>query len=209
MPSFGRVARVADVEAERTSLADLLETLDDVGWATPSLCEGWTVKDVVAHLALADHDFARTMWRVARARGDFDRVTAAMARELAARTSPADLVARIRRTAGSPRRFPFSGALDPLTDVLVHGQDIARPLGIVRPIRPDLAVVALDHVRSSRFYGAAPRLNGRRLVATDAEWTAGDGPGIVRGPAADLLLVLAGRSAGDAGDRDEPEQLRI
>ncbi|MFN8073913.1 MAG: maleylpyruvate isomerase family mycothiol-dependent enzyme [Kineosporiaceae bacterium] len=192
-PRPGAVARVADVEAERLSLALLLDGLDHDAWRTPSLCAGWTVKDVAAHLALADHEFVRTLLRVARARGDFDAVTADMARELAARSSPADLVARIRSTAGSPRRFPFSGALDPLTDVLVHGQDIARPLGLARPIAVDLAVAALENVRTSAFYGARRRLAGMRMLAVDADWSAGDGPDVVRRPAADLLLLLTGR----------------
>ena len=104
-----RVAMAPDVEAERRDLADLLDTLDDRDWRTQSLCAGWTVRDVVAHLTLADRDFAATALRMIRARGDFDQVTADMARERALRYSPTELVAQLRETAGQPRRFPLSG----------------------------------------------------------------------------------------------------
>ena len=36
--------------AERTDLADLLETLTPRQWEAPSLCQGWRVRDVVAHV---------------------------------------------------------------------------------------------------------------------------------------------------------------
>ncbi|MGW4467090.1 maleylpyruvate isomerase family mycothiol-dependent enzyme [Micromonospora sp. NPDC004704] len=194
-----RVAMVSDVEAERLDLADLLDTLDDHQWQARSLCAGWSVREVVAHLTLADREFTSTMLRLIPARGDFDRVTAEMARERALRYSPGDLVAQLRETAGRPRLFPMSSPLDPLTDILVHGQDIARPLGHERPIPVERARPVLQHVWRSFFYGARKRFTGLRFVATDADWSAGDGPGEVRGPAGDLLLVITGRRAGLTG----------
>ncbi|MEV4629481.1 maleylpyruvate isomerase family mycothiol-dependent enzyme [Micromonospora sp. NPDC049523] len=194
-----RVAMAPDVEAERLGLADLLDTLDEHEWRTPSLCAGWSVRDVVAHLTLADREFTTTMLRLIRARGDFDRVTADMARERALRYSPAELVAQLRETAGQPRRFPMSSPLDPLTDILVHGQDITRPLGHERPPPAERALPVLRHVWTSFFYGNRKRFAGLRLVATDADWSAGDGPRQVSGPAGDLLLVLTGRRAGLTG----------
>ncbi|WP_219825500.1 maleylpyruvate isomerase family mycothiol-dependent enzyme [Nonomuraea typhae] len=183
------------MEAERLSLAGLLGTLTRDEWAAPSLCPGWSVRDVVAHLTLADREFTRTALRVLRARGDFDRVTGDMARERARKYSPAELVAQFRETAGRPRRFPMSGALDPLTDILVHAQDIARPLGRDHPMPLDRALPALHHVWSSVFYGTRKRFTGLRLSATDAAWSAGDGPLTIRGPVAGLLLLSTGRRA--------------
>lgn len=194
-----RVAMAPDVEAERLALADLLDTLDDREWQVQSLCAGWTVHEVVAHLTLADREFATTMLRLARTRGDFDRVTNEMARERALRYSPAELVAQLRETAGRPRRFPMSGALDPLTDILVHGQDITRPLGRDRPMPTELVVPVLHHVWNSFFLGTRKRFSGLRLSASDADWSAGDGPLEVRGPVSELLLVATGRRAGLAG----------
>ncbi|MFI6503597.1 maleylpyruvate isomerase family mycothiol-dependent enzyme [Nonomuraea typhae] len=183
------------MEAERLSLAGLLGTLTGDEWEAPSLCPGWSVRDVVAHLTLADREFTRTALRVLRARGDFDRVTGEMARERALEYSPAELVAQFRETAGRPRRFPMSGSLDPLTDILVHAQDIARPLGRDHPMRLDRALPALRHVWKSAFYGTRKRFTGFRLTATDAAWTGGDGPLTIRGPVAGLLLLSTGRRA--------------
>jgi uncharacterized protein (TIGR03083 family) len=138
-----------------------------------------------------------TLVRVARARGDFNRVNEDMARERAARYRPAELVAQLRETAGWDSRFALNGRLDPLVDVLVHGQDVARPLGRSRAMPADRVLPALGHVWSSAFYGRADRrFRGLRLIATDADWSAGEGPREVCGPSGALLLLATGRPAG-------------
>ncbi|GAA2356109.1 maleylpyruvate isomerase family mycothiol-dependent enzyme [Nonomuraea africana] len=192
-----RVQILAWVKAERLSLADFLDDLDHHEWQTPSLCPGWTMHDMAAHITMSTRTtlLVAIKWAI-RARGDFNRMEADMARDRAARFSPAELIAQIRETAGSARRAPLASPLDPLVDALVHGQDIARPLGRARkmPVQPALA--AIGHVLASPFYGAPKRLAGTRLVATDAEWSAGEGPDEVRGPVCDLLLLATGRPAG-------------
>ncbi|MEU0487157.1 maleylpyruvate isomerase family mycothiol-dependent enzyme [Streptosporangium sp. NPDC006013] len=191
---------LAWVKAERLSLADFLDDLDDHEWKAASLCSGWTVHDVAAHLTLSTRTtLLGTIKGMIRARGDWERMEADLARERAARFGPAELIAQFRETAGSPRRAPGSAPLDPLTDVLVHGQDIARPLGRVREMPAERTVAVLDHVWRSFFYGARKRFRGTRPVATDLDWSAGEGPDEVRGPAADLLLLATGRAAGLAG----------
>jgi uncharacterized protein (TIGR03083 family) len=188
---------LAWVRAERLSLADFLDSLDDHEWRADSLCPGWTVHDVAAHLTLSTRTTLLVAIRGAiRARGDVNRMIADLARERAATFGPAALVAQLRETAGSARRAPGAAPLDPLVDALVHGQDIARPLGRSREMPGEPTIAALDHVRNSRFYGARGRLRGTRLIATDREWSAGEGPHEVRGPAGDLLLVATGRAAG-------------
>jgi uncharacterized protein (TIGR03083 family) len=188
------------VRAERLGLADLLDGLDEHEWQVASLCPGWTVRDVAAHLTLSTRTTRlATIAGAVRARGDFNRMTGDAARRRAARYAPAELIAQLRQTAGSPRRAPGAGPMDPLVDALVHGQDIARPLGRVRPMPPAPAVAALDHVRNTRFYGGRRRFQKMHLVATDVTWQAGDGPYELRGPLSDLLLVATGRGAGLAG----------
>ena len=186
------------VEAERLSLCDVLEGLDGAHWATPSLCAGWTVHEVVAHLTLPTRtSFLGMVLGMARARGDFDRMADGSARRRAARFDPPALVAQLRETAGSPRRMPGSSPVDPLIDILVHAQDVCRPLGIVRRMPVPGAVVALAHVSGSTFYGGPARLDGLRLTATDSGWTHGpqEGPA-VRGTTQDLLLIATGRPVG-------------
>jgi len=174
--------------AQRLSLADFLESLSEHEWQALSLCPEWTVYEVAAHMTVSTRmTFGGLVKAAIRARGSFDRIEATLAIERAARFSPAELIAQIREHAGSTRRTPGSGLLDPLTDALVHTQDIARPLGRVRemPVRPTVA--ALEHVMKSAFYGARKRFRGMRLVATDVEWTAGEGADEVRGPVGELL----------------------
>lgn len=185
------------VEAERLDLADFLQTLDDHEWTVASLCSGWTVHDVAAHLTLSTRQTTlATLARVARARGDIDAVFSGWARERAAVYGPSELIAQLRATAGSPHRLAISSPFDPLLDVLVHGQDIARPLGRERPVPLERAIPALEHAWTSPFYGAPKRYSGLRFVATDANWSTGDGPCEVHAPVSDLLLLATGRAAG-------------
>ena len=187
----------AAVDRERRSLADLLEGLDDEQWETPSLCAGWRVRDVAAHLTLAQMDAGRAAVEAVRARGSFDR----MVRETALRRAAApreELVAALRAMVGSQRRAPGVTPLEPLLDVLVHGQDIAVPLGIERTMPLDAATTSATRVWSSpwplsRAFATRRRLRGLELVADDVEWSVGEGLR-VEGPVAALLLVLTGRS---------------
>lgn len=193
-----RVQLLPEVWAERLDLADFLETLDEREWTTESLCSGWTVHDVVAHLTLSPRQtLGETLLRVLAARGHLERAEADWARELAAEYTPAALIDQLRATAGRDHRLPFSSPLDPLTDVVVHGLDIAIPLGRRRETPPARALPVMGHVWANGFYGRADRrFAGLRFVATDVDWSAGEGPREVRGRIGDLLLVATGRAAG-------------
>lgn len=195
-----RVAMLPEVAAQRRALADLLDTLHREEWTAPSLCPGWTVHDVLAHLTLSTRQSTAGMvLRILRARGDFDWAEARAARERAAVYPPATLLAQLRETAALDRRVGLSSPWDPLVDVLVHSQDIARPLGRRLPTPPALAVPALHHVWSNAFYGRpARRMSGLRFVATDTDWVEGDGPEVC-GRAGDLLLLATGRSVSASG----------
>ena len=188
---------LAAVEAERLKLCTFLDGLEPADWSAPSECAGWTVREVVAHLTIPTRaTVAGVIAGAIRARGDFHRMADRQARARAAAFQPPELIAQLRETAGSPRRMPGSAPMDPLADVLVHGQDIARPLGRSLTMPPHLAVAALGHVVGSGFTGAPRRIAHLRLVATDETWAHGPGPDEVRGPAADLLLVAYGRPSG-------------
>ncbi|ADD44151.1 maleylpyruvate isomerase family mycothiol-dependent enzyme [Stackebrandtia nassauensis] len=191
-----KVAMLADLAAERLDLADYLETLDDSQWRTTTLCPAWNVHQMLAHLTLSNRTkVLPTLWHVVKARGDFDRVEAELADTRAATYSRAELLAQLRETAAADRRLALAGKLDPLVDILVHGQDITRPLGHHRPMPVHRVVPALEHVWGSVFYGSRKRFKGLRFVATDADWSAGEGPE-VRGPVGDILLAATGRAAG-------------
>ena len=182
------------IDAERASLADLLDDLSPAEWEVPSLCAAWRVRDVAAHLTLAQMGPWPATVAAVRARGSFDR----MIRDTALRVGllPAEEYGRrIRAMVGSRRRAPFVSPIEPLTDVLVHGQDIAVPLGRERPVPPAAAAVAARRVWDTGFpFRARRRLAGLRLRATDGDLVLGAGAP-VEGTTGDLLLLLTGRTA--------------
>jgi len=190
------------IRTQRLAIGDLLESLDADEWRHPSLCEGWSVHDVGAHLTLQQVGLLDGLVMFARAPGGMNRAIRESARRQAARTSREEVVARIRASADSRRHNVGLTNRETLIDALVHAQDIARPLGRVLPVPPEAAALAADRIWSKGwpFY---PRrcLAGLRLVATDAEWTVGEGPEI-RGALGDLLLVLTGRGAAALADLD-------
>jgi uncharacterized protein (TIGR03083 family) len=183
----------AAVDAERAGLADLLEDLSADEWEHSSLCAGWRVRDVAAHLALAHMGIGAVIPAIVRARGSFDRMIRDTALVHAA--VPADeIVAEIRGMVGSRRHAPGVSMVEPLTDVLVHGQDIAVPLGRERTVPPAAAAIAATRVWTMGWpVWARRRLRGLALRATDHPWEVGAGQRI-EGPMGDLLLLLTGRA---------------
>ncbi|GAA0925747.1 maleylpyruvate isomerase family mycothiol-dependent enzyme [Pseudonocardia zijingensis] len=178
--------------AERGDLADLLATLTPAQWEAPSLCAGWRVRDVVAHVFSYDElGPAALVGRFLRGGILLRRVNAV---GVAAHTehSTEDLLALARRHQ-QPRGLTTAfGGKVALTDATIHHQDIRRPLGLPRDIPPDRLHVVLDFALTAPPLGAAKRIRGLTLVATDLDWTAGTGP-VVEGPAEALLMALAGR----------------
>ena len=185
------------IDAQRTSLTDLLEQLADDEWLQPSLCAGWTVRDVAAHLTLQQLGPGATLGMMLRWQGSLDRTIQHVARLRAVTLTTRQIIAEIRGTIGSRRHTFGVTYLETLTDILVHSQDIALPLGRRFGIPPDAAAVAASRVLSMRWPPPLPsarKMAGVRLSATDTSWSAGDGPE-VRAPMAALLLVCCGRLA--------------
>jgi uncharacterized protein (TIGR03083 family) len=181
------------IDAERAGLADLVEELSPAEWDTPSLCAGWRVGDVAVHLTQAHMGLRDAAVAAVRARGSFDR----MIRDSALRARglpPAECARRLRAMVGSRRMAPFLTPVQPLIDVLVHGQDIAVPLGRTRPMPPIAAATAARAVWTTSFpFRARRELAGYRLTADDADLALGDGAP-VHGPAAAVLLLVTGRT---------------
>lgn len=191
------------VAVERRALADQLETLTPEQWATPSLCAGWTVREVAAHLMVGPCG-TMTEFGVAFLRSglSFDRANSFLASRRAAAPT-ASLVADLRDHA--EHRFSPPG-LDwhaPLSDQRLHALDICLPLGLEpgQPVEPWRDV--LDFLAGKGARGFLKR--GRpalRLEATDLGWRHEPRDGAVdrvRGPAPSLALALSGRPAGLIG----------
>jgi hypothetical protein len=129
-----------------------------------------------------------------RARGDVHRVIRDSARRKGAERTTT-LVGELRGAADSDHRLPFTSHLEPLIDILVHGQDIAIPLHRVLSMPVNDAAVAAARVWQTRLFGARKRMQGMRLVADDVAWSRGEGE-LVEGSIEPILLALTGRSAG-------------
>jgi uncharacterized protein (TIGR03083 family) len=186
----------AAIDEQRQALVRLLESLTADDWNQPSLCEGWTVRQVAAHLALQNTTWSAMPRAVADAvrHGGMNGAIHAMACRHA--TAPVEvIVGEIWDRIGVHRPLPTVTFRETAIDYLVHGMDIATPLGRGMTMSPDLAVLAADRVWSNpRMFHARKKLAGYRLVADDVWWSAGDGQE-VRGPISALLLLLTGRPA--------------
>jgi uncharacterized protein (TIGR03083 family) len=182
------------IDAQRIAVADLLDDLSDDEWRHPSLCSGWTVRDVAAHLTLQQLRVRDSLGLMVRWRGTMHRTIASEARRRAALPT-AQLVTEIRGMVGSQRRNAGVTEKETLTDILVHSQDIAIPLGRPLPMAPGAAAISASRCLSMRWpppIKASRIARSFRLTATDTTWSAGNGPE-VRGPMAALLLVITGR----------------
>ncbi|MGH3315635.1 MAG: maleylpyruvate isomerase family mycothiol-dependent enzyme [Nocardioidaceae bacterium] len=185
------------IDTERSRLADLLESLPQEAWDQPSLCEGWSVRDVGAHLTFAHARLRDVAWPAVSARFRFN----AMVKDTALRSplTHEQIVAALRSFVGSRRRAPFVTEMEPLLDILVHSQDICVPLGIDHPMPVDAALAAANRVLAMRGpmrLWEPPR--GVWLVATDADWAYGDGA-VVEAPLQSHLLTLTGRLRSSSG----------
>ena len=196
----GPRSRAQLLRAEREELIGFLEMLTEEEWATPSLCEGWTVRDVAAHLAVAPHVTPpHTLVGVLRAGFSLNAFVHDSAVRYARRGTEEilDALRRDARTGAKPFGVP---APAPLVDALVHGLDIRRPLGNDRPVPPDAFVDVADWAAGIRWpgtilVGGTPRhrTSGVTLVAEDADWRHGRGPE-VHGSTTALILLLTGRT---------------
>ena len=189
----------AFIDEHRLLVADLLAGLTPEQWATPSLCQGWTVRDVGAHLSqAATSTMSEVLTWAVRSRGSFNRMIRDSVIDRGRRPTP-QIVADLRGIVGSRKLAPGTFWRDPLLDVVVHAQDIAVPLGVRVAADPEAALTAAEWVWTRRFpFFPAWRLRGLRLVATDVGWSRGDGLEL-RGPVESLLLLSTGRPAGLAG----------
>lgn len=185
----------AAIDKHRGRLADLLETLSEEDLRRPSLCDGWTVRDVIAHLTLQQLTLGRILSELVRHPAvNADRINHDFAcRTAATRPVPA-LIADIRAMVGSRRHNLGVTSADALTDCLVHSQDIMLPLGRRLDLPTDAAATAASRVwqRSGWPFFTPRRLRGFQLTATDADWSAGSGTPL-SAPIAAILLASTGR----------------
>ena len=181
------------VHLERRALFDDLKSLTPDQWAVPSLCPGWDVHDVLAHLI----DSAKTtklgfVRRLIAARFDFDQDNAVgISRERkAAPEATLEAFGKVVSLTSSP---PANLATR-LVEAYVHGEDIRRVLGMQGNYPPKHVLAALEYQlrTSTKMGGGKETAEGWKLVATDADFETGEGPEI-QGRSISLLMAVSGR----------------
>ena len=169
----------AAIDAQRLRTTDFLETLGPDDWAHRSLCEGWTVRDVAAHLTQQQMTIADGLRTALRHPGSLNHMIQESVRERSAQPTE-QLIAGIRAMIGSRRHNVGVTPLETLIDIVVHGQDIAVPLGRSLPVPAEVTALAADRVWSYQASRRGRRMakvfkprpyDGCRLVATDTDWS--------------------------------------
>ena len=181
-------------EEERADLLALLRELTTAQWEAQSLCTNWRVRDVATHIVSYD-ELTRAATVATFLRGGLRTGTVndvALARYSDLDTDGIlDLVARNLHPRGLPSGFKGGIAL---TDGTIHHQDIRRALGLPRTIPAHRLVAVLSFSLGAPTLPSKGNAKGLRLIATDIDWTAGDGPEVT-GPGEALLMAAAGRAS--------------
>ncbi|MCU1683221.1 MAG: hypothetical protein JWQ81_3960 [Amycolatopsis sp.] len=182
------------IAGERRDLAEILGALPSRSWDAPSLCEGWRVREVVAHMTMPfRYSMPRFLFELAKARGNFTRMSDRCARRDAASQTAAELADTLSANENHPWKPPGGGFEGALTHDVIHGLDITVALGLDRRVPEDRLRVVLSGLTTSqglKHFGTD--LSGIELRADDVEWTFGSGAPLT-GAAQDLALVLSGR----------------
>ena len=185
------------IAAERRALADVVDSLDEAQLATPSLCGAWTVRGVAAHIMTGPTgsmgDFLAAWVRSGLSVERTNQRLTSVRAMLPIR----ELTSQMREHAESRFTPPTLDWHAPLSDVMIHREDITVPLGLPsdRPVDPWRHVLDFLVTPKARRGFVRGRLPGVRLVATDVDWSHGTGPEVT-GPAAGLALAISGRAAG-------------
>ena len=183
------------IASERKSLVPALADLPAEAWNRPSLCAGWSVRDVVAHLvATARMTPPAFVGKMARARFRFDEMSRREIERITAGASDRELVDSFAALTEA-RTAPPGPAMSWLGETIVHGEDIFRALGPYREHpREHLVAVADFYASSNLLIGTKRRIEGVRLRTTDADWAHGTGPE-ASGRMVALVMAMTGRAA--------------
>jgi uncharacterized protein (TIGR03083 family) len=181
------------IDDERSALADDLATLADDQWDVLSLCTKWRIRDVVGHLIFGTNmKFGPILLGMLKSGMNFNRFMARVGMKIGVEP-PAELLVRFQKTIGLHSTLNGAPPEIMLVDLVCHSQDIRRPTGMTRIVPEATLLTVADTIKSVGFpLHTKRRIAGLRMSATDADWSAGDGPS-VEGPLASLVLAMAGR----------------
>jgi len=182
----------ATIAAERAALAEDLDRLTDEQWGTRSLCESWTVEDVVAHMTSTAQMTPPKFFAGFMVSGfNFPKFSEEGVKSHRG-DDPLETLANFRKQQNSTKSPP-GPKVTWLGETLIHAEDIRRPLGIAHDYPIDAVRDVIDFYKNSdTLIRAKSRIAGLTLRATDTDWTHGEGP-VVEGRLMDLLMAATGR----------------
>jgi uncharacterized protein (TIGR03083 family) len=194
----------AATTSERLELADVLSALPAPRWDEETLCQGWRVRETVAHLTMPfRYSASQFLVGMIKARGRFNRMADRAARDDAARLTPEELCASLRDNATFAWKPPGGGFVGALSHDVIHGLDITTALGLDRTVPPERLRLVLNSINAKRVAYFGAEVEGIELIADDLDWRFGSGTPLT-GLAQDLLLVLCGRHLPAGRLRGEP-----
>lgn len=179
-------------EEERTELLGLLRSLTATQWDAMSLCSRWRVRDVAIHVVSYDELSVPRLGATFLRGGLRVSVVNDVALKRYGDLAPEgilDLVGRSLRPRGLTSAL---GGGIALTDSTIHHQDIRRALGLPRAAPASRLPAVLDFALGAPTLPVRKNARGLRLIATDIDWSTGDGPEVT-GSGEALLMSLAGR----------------
>ena len=189
-------------------MADTLATLTPAQWAQPSLCGGWSVRVTAGHIVTgAEQTTKRFLTQMAANGFRFNRMMDVDAKRKGALPTD-EIVARLRARLSTTNRPPAPVATM-LGEIVVHSDDIRRPLGLPGEVDPEVVIACLEMYKGASFpMGTKTRIDGLRLTATDVDWSCGTGPEVT-GPGLPMVMAMTGRIAAlDALDGEGLSTLR-
>ena len=180
------------IHSERSALADTWSTFTSDQWDSRSWCEGWSVQDTAGHVLAAAEQTPLNFYKEMISAGFRFNIFADRAAKRLAAIGPEQLVSRLRART-TTTNHPPAPVMAMLGEIVVHGADIRRPLGLTHT-SPEAALIAVadSWKNSNLLIGAKRRIDGLSLRATDCAWTHGNGPE-VSGPLISLVLAMTGR----------------
>jgi uncharacterized protein (TIGR03083 family) len=195
------------IHDERARSADMLESLSPDQWNAATLCEGWNVRQVAAHMMIAGEQTTSKFMGSLFASGLRFNVMMDRAARRAGQLPPAQIIARIRARTTTTNKPP-AATMAMLGEVVVHGNDIRQPLGIVDNTSSAAKIACMEMFKGANFPLPTKRtIAGLRLRATDAEWSYGSGPEVA-GPLVALVMAMATRPLLDSLSGDGVVTLR-
>jgi len=176
------------------ALADLLGGATAAQWDTDSLCAGWRVREVIAHMTMAArYPDDKFMEELRQYDFDFGRLSNGIA-DRDGKLPPHELLASLRAPTLHHWAPPGGGWHGALSHVVIHGLDVTVPLAAPR-VSPDSTIrIVLDDLTTGGVHEQfGISIEGRSVQATDLDWSYGTGAPL-RGAAGDLVVLLSGRT---------------